>query len=90
MGIVKSKLLKQISKNYPNFLKKDLDKFTDIILKEIKNTLKAHIEDGVAVTKFLYWFKKNEKELNEKKIEKKLDNFRKKSKNTSFGWYCFE
>ena len=40
MGIVKSKLLKQISKNYPNFLKKDLNKFTDIILKEIKNTLK--------------------------------------------------
>ena len=40
MGIVKSKLIKQISKNYPNFLKKDLDKFIDIILKEIKNTLK--------------------------------------------------
>ena len=40
MGIVKSKLLKQISKNYPNFLKKDLNKFTDIILNEIKNTLK--------------------------------------------------
>ena len=40
MGIVKSKLLKQISKNYPNFLKKDLDKFTNIILREIKNTLK--------------------------------------------------
>ena len=40
MGIVKSKLLKQISKNYPNFLKKDLDKFTNIVLKEIKNTLK--------------------------------------------------
>ena len=40
MGIVKSKLLKQISKDYPNFLKKDLDKFTNIILSEIKNTLK--------------------------------------------------
>ena len=40
MGIVKSKLLKQISKNYPNFLKKDLEKFTNIILNEIKNTLK--------------------------------------------------
>jgi len=40
LGIVKSKLLKQLSKNYPNFLKKDLEKFTDIILKEIKNTLK--------------------------------------------------
>ena len=40
MGIVKSKLLKQISNNYPNFLKKDLEKFTSIILNEIKNTLK--------------------------------------------------
>tara|TARA_A100001234_G_scaffold220016_1_gene232064 strand:+ start:737 stop:1027 length:291 start_codon:yes stop_codon:yes gene_type:complete len=40
LAIVKSKLLKQLSKNYPNFLKKDLEKFTDIILKEIKLTLK--------------------------------------------------
>ena len=41
MAIVKSKLLKQLSKSYPNFLKKDLAKFTDIILGEIKRTLKA-------------------------------------------------
>ena len=40
MAIVKSKLLNQLSKNYPNFLKKDLEKFTDIILKEIKSALK--------------------------------------------------
>jgi len=40
LAVVKSKLLKQLSRNYPNFLKKDLDKFTDIILKEIKRTLK--------------------------------------------------
>ena len=40
MAVVKSKLLKQLSKNYPNFLKKDLEKFSDIILKEIKGTLK--------------------------------------------------
>jgi integration host factor subunit beta len=40
LAIVKSNLLKQLSKNYPNFLKKDLEKITDIILKEIKNTLK--------------------------------------------------
>ena len=34
------------------------------------------------VTKFLYWFKNNKKKkLTEKKIEKKLENFRKKSKN---------
>ena len=40
MAIVKSKLLKKLSKNYPNFLKKDLEKLSEIILNEIKNTLK--------------------------------------------------
>ena len=40
MAIVKSKLLKQLSNNYPNFLKKDLSKFTDIILNEIKRALR--------------------------------------------------
>jgi|TARA_B100001142_G_scaffold137614_1_gene139058 integration host factor subunit beta len=40
LAIVKSKLLRQLSKNYPNFLKKDLEKFIDIILKEIRLTLK--------------------------------------------------
>ena len=40
MAIAKSNILKKLSKNYPNFLKKDLEKFINIILKEIKNTLK--------------------------------------------------
>ena len=40
MGVVKSKLLKQISKSFPNFLKKDIEKVTNIILAEIKETLK--------------------------------------------------
>ena len=40
MAIVKSKLLKQLSNNYPGFLKKDLNKFTNIILNEIKKALK--------------------------------------------------
>ena len=40
MAIVKSKLLKQLSNNYPNFLKKDLEKFTNIILNEIKRSLR--------------------------------------------------
>ena len=40
MAIVKSKLLKELVKSYPNFLKKDLAKFIDIILNEIKQTLK--------------------------------------------------
>ena len=40
LAIVKSKLLKQLSENYPNFPKKSLEKLMDIIFKEIKNTLK--------------------------------------------------
>ena len=39
MVIVKSKLIKQLKSSYPNFLTRDLDKLTNIILKEIKNTL---------------------------------------------------
>ena len=49
---------------------------------EIKNMINAHIEDGVAVTKFLYWIKNTKIEnLDEIKVEKKLENFRKQSKN---------
>jgi len=40
LAIVKSKLLKQLTDNYPNFLKKDLEKFLNIFLTEIKNSLK--------------------------------------------------
>ena len=40
MAIVKSKLLQHLSKNYHNFLKKDLEKFVNIILTEIKLALK--------------------------------------------------
>ena len=40
MAIVKSNLLKQLSDSYPNFLKKDLEKFLNIILSEIKRALK--------------------------------------------------
>ena len=40
MAIVKSKILKKFSSNYRNFLKKDLEKCTNIILDEIKETLK--------------------------------------------------
>ena len=40
MYTVKSNIIKQLSNNYPNFLKKDLIKFIEIVLFEIKNTLK--------------------------------------------------
>ena len=36
----KSDILKILSNNYPNFLKKDLSKFVDIVLGEIQNALK--------------------------------------------------
>ena len=40
MAIVKSKLLNQLKKSYPNFLKKDLEKVVSIVLTEIKQALK--------------------------------------------------
>ena len=40
MAIAKSKILKKLSQNYPNFLKRDLEKLVNIILIEIKETLK--------------------------------------------------
>ncbi|MBD1158013.1 aminopeptidase P family protein [Pelagibacterales bacterium SAG-MED17] len=49
---------------------------------EIQNMVKAHIEDGVALTKFLYWIKNHKiNSLTEKKIESKLESFRKNGKN---------
>ena len=53
MAIVKSKLLKQLSDNYPNFLKKDLEKFLNIFLKEIKDALKRG--DRVEFRSFGIW-----------------------------------
>jgi len=49
---------------------------------EIKNMTDAHITDGAALTKFLYWIKsKKNFNLTEIDVEKKLENFRKKNNN---------
>ena len=50
MAIVKSKLLKQLSDNYPNFTKKDLEKLINIILNEIKRALRR--SDSVELRNF--------------------------------------
>ena len=42
MSIKKSDLLNKFSDNYPSFLKKDLKKFVDIILSEMRNSLRRH------------------------------------------------
>ena len=39
MAIVRSELLKELKKSYPNFLNRDLNKLIDIIIKEIKVSL---------------------------------------------------
>ncbi|MDA9697701.1 aminopeptidase P family protein [Candidatus Pelagibacter sp.] len=50
--------------------------------KEIKNMISAHVLDGVALTKFLFWIKKiNKKKITEVEAAKKLENFRKLNKN---------
>ena len=53
MAIVKSKLLKQLSDNYSNFLKKDLEKSLNIVLNEIK--LALYNGDNVELRDFGTW-----------------------------------
>ena len=42
MSTNKSEIIKKLSNNYPNFIKKDLKKLFDILILEIKNSLKRH------------------------------------------------
>ncbi len=49
---------------------------------EIKNMINAHIDDGVALTKFIYWIKNvRKKKLTEYQAQNKLESFRKLNKN---------
>ena len=54
--------------------------------KEIENIKKAHIYDGAALTKYLFWLKKNfhKKKITELSAEKKLFNFKKENKSFNF------
>jgi len=53
---------------------------------EIKNMKKSHMVDGVALTKFLFWLKKNfrKKKITEISAQKRLENFRKMNKDYKF------
>ena len=52
---------------------------------EIKHMINAHIEDGVALTKFIYWIKNiNKKKITEIDSQNKLEKFRKLNKNYLF------
>ena len=72
-----SKKFKIIKKIDPIYLLKSIKNKT-----EINNMIKAHIEDGVALTKFLFWIKNiNRKKITEVDAQNKLELFRKKNKN---------
>ena len=53
---------------------------------EIQNTIKSHIYDGVALTKFIFWIKNNykQKKITEIGAQDKLYSFRKKNKSFKF------
>ena len=42
MSTNKSDIIKKLSNNYPNFLKKDLIKLVEIFIAEVKNSLKRN------------------------------------------------
>jgi Xaa-Pro aminopeptidase len=74
--IIKSKF-KIIKKEDPTYILKAIKNKT-----EIKNMIDAHILDGAALTKFLYWIKNvNKKKITEVEAQNKLENFRKINKN---------
>ena len=50
--------------------------------KEIQNMIDAHVLDGAALTKFIYWMKKvNKERITEVKAQNKLETFRKLNSN---------
>ncbi|MBO6484222.1 MAG: aminopeptidase P family protein [Pelagibacteraceae bacterium] len=55
-------------------------------ITEIKNMKKSHLSDGAALTKFLFWIKKNfrKRKITELFAQKKLENFRKMNKSYKF------
>ena len=76
---------KVIEKVNPTVLMKAMKNDT-----EIKNIKNAHVKDGVAVTKFMHWLKKNvgKTEITEISAAEKLEEFRKEQE--GYLWQSFE
>ena len=78
-NIIRSKF-KIINKNDPCYNFKSIKNSTEINRME-----KAHVEDGVALTKFIYWMKNKKKtNLSEIDAQNKLEKFRKLNNNYLF------
>mgnify|MGYP001353121927 FL=1 len=74
--IIKSKF-KIIRKEDPTYILKSIKNKT-----EISNMIKTHIQDGIALTKFIYWIKNiNKNKITEVDAQNKLEKFRRKNKN---------
>ena len=78
-NILKTKF-KILSKEDPIYMLKAIK-----TKKEIKNMINAHVSDGLALTKFLYWIKNiNKEKITEFDAQNKLEEFRKKNKDYLF------
>jgi Xaa-Pro aminopeptidase len=77
--IIKSKF-KILNKNDPIYKLKSIKNPC-----EIKNMIRAHKQDGLALTKFIYWIKnQNKKKITEVDAQNKLEKFRKLNENYLF------
>jgi len=76
--IIKSKF-KIINKNDPCYKLKSTKNSS-----EIHHMINAHIEDGLALTKFIYWIKNLKKKITEIDAQNRLEKFRKQNKNYLF------
>ncbi len=75
-NLIKSKF-QIVKKSDPTYLLKAIKNQT-----EIYNMKKAHVLDGVALTKFIFWIKNiNKKPITEIQAQNKLEKFRKQNKN---------
>ena len=82
MSITKSELVKQLSKTYPNLLKKDLEKFFEIFIDEIKIALKNN--ERVELRGWGVFATKNQKERTSRNPKSGEKVIVKKKKNISF------
>ena len=75
---IKNKVIKKIDPVH--FLKSVKNKY------EIENMKKSHLADGVALTKFLFWLKKNfkKRKITEISAQEKLESFRKMNASYKF------
>ena len=63
MATVRSEIIKQLKSAYPNFLIKDIEKLTTIILNEIKNALKRDERVELRNTFGVFYTRKQKKSL---------------------------